>query len=84
LIKKCLDANPLIDQQRKIFDQWSNDFYDQIGLKKQIKEADEINSNSNTPQKLFIQVDYLILIIFLNQKVLMIIMNDYDNITSME
>ena len=29
-----------------------------------------------THSELFIQVDYLILIIFLNQKILMIIMND--------
>ena len=96
LIKRCLDANPLnrptASEVKKILDPWYFDFDDaneQIELKKQIKEAEEIynNPSTSTPstslglsyehiQKLFIHVDYLNLIIFLNQKILMIITNE--------
>ncbi len=52
LIKRCLDANPLNRPTAKeienILCPWSNNFDNQIELKKQIKEAEEINNNLST------------------------------------
>src|SRR5947207_2968403 len=56
LIKRCLDANPLnrlsAREVKDILDPWGFDFNNQIELKQQIKEAEEINNlstNSATP-----------------------------------
>ena len=50
LIKRCLDANPLNRPTAKelcdILLPWCNYFYNQIELKKQIKEVEEINNLS--------------------------------------
>ena len=50
LIKSCLDANPLnrptANELVVILDPWYFDFDEQIELKKQIKEAEEINNLS--------------------------------------
>src|SRR6266498_5156923 len=52
LIKRCLDANPLnrptAKEVKTLLYPWYNDFDNQIELKKQIKEADEINNNLST------------------------------------
>ena len=52
LIKRCLDANSLNRPTAKeIYDilcPWCSDFGNQTELKKQIKEADEINNNLST------------------------------------
>src|SRR5438046_7077482 len=55
LIKSCLDANPLnrptAKEVKDILWSWYYDFDDpdkQIELKKQIKEAEEINNNLST------------------------------------
>src|SRR5438094_4834540 len=55
LIKRCLDANllnrPTASEISAILLSWCNDFYEpnkQIELKKQIREAEEINNNLST------------------------------------
>ncbi|CAB5208297.1 unnamed protein product [Rhizophagus irregularis] len=48
----CLDANPLnrptANEIKESLKGWYNEFYDQIELQKQIKEADEINDSLPT------------------------------------
>jgi hypothetical protein len=95
LIKRCLDANqlnrPMAEEIEDILSQWQYNSLDD--LQKQIKEAEEINNNlsadviplSNLTYKTpFIQVDHLILITFLNQKILMIYYTQKENIISKE
>ncbi|CAB4437981.1 unnamed protein product [Rhizophagus irregularis] len=52
LIKRCLDANPLnrptASKFYEILDKWYIKFENQTGLKKQIKEAEEINNSLPT------------------------------------
>ena len=48
LIKSCLDANPLnrptANDVREVLWEWYDEFDEQTELKKQIKEAEEINN----------------------------------------
>ncbi|EXX71310.1 kinase-like domain-containing protein [Rhizophagus irregularis DAOM 181602=DAOM 197198] len=88
LIKRCLDSDPLnrpkAEEIENILYTWNCKSSDEqtIILQAQIKEADNINNNSSnitTPSSLqlvwdyHMKVDFLILIIFPNQKILMII-----------
>ena len=92
LIKQCLDANPLnrptTSEIRKIVFKWRGEIKDkQSELNKQIKEADEINMNSPTSStpSTSLSLSYEThseaiytsrLLNFLNQKILMIIINN--------
>ena len=64
LIKRCLDANPLnrptAEEIFGILLPWGFDFDNQIELKKQIKEAEEINnlSTSNTTHSNSLALSY--------------------------